>query len=61
MLWNVPPDVLPGSATAPYVLDRLLNGWILPHLLLVSLLVKRDAGTLASGINRHDGDKFVCS
>ena len=28
MLWNVPPDVLPGSATVPYVLDRLLNGCI---------------------------------
>ena len=27
MLWNVPPDVLPGSATVVYVLDRLLNGW----------------------------------
>ena len=26
MLWNVPPDVLPGSATAVYVLDRWLNG-----------------------------------
>ena len=25
-LWNVPPDVLPGSATVVYVLDRLLNG-----------------------------------
>ena len=26
MLWNVPPDVLPGSAMVPYVLDRLHNG-----------------------------------
>ena len=40
MLWNVPPDVLPGSATVPYVLDRLLKWLGRGHRYPNSLLIR---------------------
>ena len=43
MLWNVPPDVLPGSATVPYVLDRLLNGW---NYIIIIILCTSHMATL---------------
>ena len=49
MLWNVPPDVLPGSVTVVYVLDRLLNGCVkhafkhMQTLTVITIKAKTDA------------------